>query len=116
MSKLEELRARKAELDKQQIDLDKQIHIEEENELLAARREVAKKLEGIPDDHKNLILSMLSHDRSSCSDSKVTNGRWTTRDGDGYRCRKCMLIEMFDGEHGGDFDFSLDVVITKVTV
>ena len=116
MATLEELRAKKAELDKQQAEVNKQIEIAQANALIEAQDKAYAKIEALTDEQKDLILSMMKHDRSSCSDEKVFNGRWSASEGDGFRCRKCMLIEMFRGDHGGVYDFDLEVNIHKVKV
>lgn len=116
MATLEELKNKKNKLDQERLELDKQIQLAEEEILARKRADVEQKLENLTDEKKEFILSLLQHDRSSCSDDHVANGRWTTRDGSGWRCRKCMLIEMFDGQHGGEFDFEFEVNINEVTV
>lgn len=47
-------------------------------------------------DSRELVLRMLDHGRTSCSDDCVTNG-WGSRSDGGCRCNKCGLIELMDG-------------------
>ena len=112
---LEELIREKEELDKSREDLIKQIEVARHEVLLQKQKKAAEKIEALTDEQKKFILSMMTHDRTSCDDDHVHNGRWTSGSGDGFRCRKCMLMEMFDGEHEGIYDFELSVDIFKVT-
>ena len=113
---LEELRAEAKELDKQREELKKQIEAAREERLIVEQNKVEEKIDVLTDEQKSFILSLMKHDRTSCNDNHVINGRWSSHDGDGFRCRKCMLIEMFNGEHGGVYDFDIEVNINKVTV
>lgn len=116
MKNIEELRKAYEEVAAERDQLIKQAEAAKQEFLEAKQEEAARKIQDLSHDQKQFILSLLSHDCSSCSDDNVFNGRWTTRDGSGWRCRKCMLIEMFNGEHEGEFDFYFDVNIHKVTV
>lgn len=98
MNSLEELR-------KQRLELDRQIKAAEEEERQQRQSKVLNRIEGMTDKEKRLLLSMIRHDRTSCSDDNPCNGynhsdKW-------FRCRKCMLMEILNNEHGGEFDFAI---------
>ncbi len=48
-------------------------------------------------EHADVILPLLEHDRTSCSDTNVDNG-FGSRGDNGYRCAKCALIELIQHE------------------
>ena len=100
------------ELREQRKKLDAQIAEAEKQELAKKRQEVENKIASYSDEEKALILSLIEHTRTSCSDDNLVNG-W---DGEKFRCNKCMLMEILNGEHGGEFDFSFDVYIERVSV
>lgn len=50
---------------------------------------------------------------TSCSDEHPCNGFYSASDG-GFRCRKCALIEILNGEYSGIYDFNVTVDISKV--
>lgn len=98
----------KADRDK----IDKQIKMEEDRISAEKRSAVVKKIEALTDEEKENILSHMSHSCTSCSDEYPCNG-YSEYDGT-YRCSKCMMMEILNGEHGGRFDFELDVSIIEV--
>lgn len=108
------LSARRAELMAQIGELDKkeeEIHQEE----LQERRELARKKIDYLREHRDFVLSLIKHDRSSCSDDHVVNGYGYGSDGhERARCRKCFLIELLNGEWGDDFDVDVSVDITPI--
>lgn len=81
------------------------------------RREIAKKIRRIRE-HKDVILPLLKHSRTSCSDENHCNGYIT----DGYaRCNKCWLIEILDDEwydenDGENIDFDIEFDIDFISV
>ena len=108
MKSLEELIRERKELDAQ-ISKVKEIKIREN------MVKVSEKLNSITDEQKDFLLSLIKHDRTSCDDSYVANGLSFGRDGDEegvpqwrWSCRKCMLIEVLNGEHGASYDFSIE--------
>jgi len=105
MSKLDELR-------KQREELEAQIKAAEEEEQREHENAVLQKIDAITPEMKEAILSIMKHDRTSCSDDNPCNG-YSYIDGR-YRCRKCMLMEILRGDHGGQFDFDLTVEISEV--
>lgn len=111
---LADLRKQRAELAKQQADLDKQIRTMEEQELIALQNENWEKIEKMTDEEKEYILSLVEHERSSCTGHCSYNG-WS-EERHRFYCKKCMLEEIFSGEHYGRFKFSLDVVIEEIKV
>lgn len=98
----------KADRDK----IDKQIKIEEDRISAEKRNAVVEKIEALTDEEKENILSHMSHSCTSCSDEYPCNG-YSAYSGT-YRCSKCMMMEILNGEHGGRFDFELDVSIIEV--
>lgn len=105
MGKLEELR-------KQQQEIEAQIKAAEDEERRKREVAVIKKIEALTTTEKEVILSLMEHDRTSCSDEHPSNGY--SYYGEKYRCRKCMLMEILNGEHGGRFDFDISVDINEV--
>lgn len=117
MASLSELRERRRQIDEEAKQLDQEIAKAKEQALIVERERVANKLEAMTDEEKELILKHMRHSRTSCSDDNACNGLYSTRDGQAdWRCDKCMLIEMFNGEHWGNYDFKLTVDITRVDV
>ena len=101
----EDLRAQKKALEAKIAEAEKR-------ELEAAQKKVEEKINSFSDEEKQFLLSLINHDRSSCDDDNIWNG-W---DGERFRCSKCMLIEILNGQHGGEFDFSISVDIHRVSV
>ena len=106
MTRLEELR-------QQRKALEVEIAQEEERSLANKQQKVVDKINSLTEDQKNTILGLMTHSCLSCSDGRPQNG-WSWSSGS-FRCHKCMLIEILNGEHGGEFDFTLDVSVSKVT-
>lgn len=104
---IEELRKRKAEIEAQ-------LREAEEKDLAERREAVSEKIYGLSEEQKKVILSLLEHDRTTCSDENPCNGYFYSSER--WRCRKCMLMEIFNHEHGGDFDFKICVEIEKVVL
>lgn len=105
MAKLDDLR-------KQKEELEAQIKAVEEEEQRAKEKAVLDKIKAITPEKKEMILGLMEHDRTSCSDENPCNGY--SYYNDRYRCRKCMLMEILNGEHGGRFDFDIAVEIREV--
>jgi hypothetical protein len=114
MASLAELREKKRLMEEEQRNLDKAIAEAEEDELMKARGVVSKKIEEMTEDDKRFILDHMKHDCSSCKEGFTENGYSWSREH--WRCRKCMLTEIFNGEHGGRFDFDISVDIYEVRV
>lgn len=112
MTSLDELRSKRAELEAQQKKLDTEIKKMKEDEKRLREEQVHAKIEALTPEQKTALLSLIKHDRSSCSDADPCNGySYAT---DNYRCRKCMLMEILNGEHGGMFDFDITVDIERI--
>lgn len=94
------------ELEELRKEIDTKIAEEKEKIAQEKRDATTAKIDSFTEEQKEFLLSLIEHDRTSCSDTNVSNGLYSSRDG-GWRCRKCMLIEVLNGEHGGEFDFSL---------
>lgn len=93
-----------------QIEEQKQLIKQEE---IRKRKEIAKTNIEKLKEQKDLILSLIEHSRTSCSDTNVCNGYGTADYG--ARCPKCHLIEIFNNEWSDDeFEISFDVTITKI--
>lgn len=98
----------KADRDK----IDQQIKMEEDRITAEKRSAVVNKIDALTDEEKENILSHMSHSCTSCSDEYPCNGY--SAYSRTYRCSKCMMMEILNGEHGGNFDFELDVSIIEV--
>lgn len=99
------------ELINERARIDKEIEKAKAEEEQQRRKEIRNKLDALTYEERTAILKLMQHDRTSCSDAKIANGMsyHTGR----FRCRKCMLIEIFNGEHGDEFDFNLTAEFTK---
>ncbi len=62
-------------------------------------------------ENRDLILSLVEHSRTSCSDENNMNGLHS--DGD-YRCAKCALIDVLDDEWSNNYKVEFSVTITKI--
>lgn len=98
------------------VDLSKKIELQQqkikEQELKKYKEEVKVKIEKLRE-HKDLLLGLVKHSRTSCSDNNVCNGYRSANYG--ARCPKCHLIEILNNEWlDGDFDVKIDVTIIKV--
>lgn len=114
MASLIELREKQRKMAEEQKQLEKEIKKAEEEELYKARAAVERKIENMADEEKTYILSKLEHTRNSCIEGFTQNGYSWSREH--WDCPKCMLMEIFNGEHGGRFDFELSVDIFEVEV
>lgn len=97
------------DLIKQRQKLDAQIAEAKEIEIQKKYDKTYKKLDQITPEEKKIILKYMKHSCSSCSDDNPCNGYGSAEYG--AKCNKCFLVEIFNGEHGGRFDFNLNVVI-----
>lgn len=99
------------ELIKQKEEIERQIVEEQERIRTEKEKRTLDKINSFTEESKNYLLSFIEHDRTSCSDENPCNGYsyWKNN----FRCRKCMLIEILNGDHSGDFDFKITVDITK---
>lgn len=102
---IEELKAEKKRIEKF-------IKDEEEKERKLKENAVIDKINSLQD-YRGLILSLLDHTCSSCSDDGFSINGLSEYSGK-FDCAKCMLREILYGEHGGRFDFSFDVDIFEV--
>lgn len=100
------------EMREQRKRLDAEIAQAEKEELAKKQKAVEDKIASYSDEEKAFMLKLIEHTRTSCDDENPWNG-W---DGGKFRCNKCMLMEILNGQHGGEFDFSFDVYISRVTV
>ena len=114
MATLAELREQKKQLDAQQKQLDEQIKKAEADACQKAENAVEEKLTNMSSAERDWLLSHMTHDRSSCSDENPRNGY--SYSNNRWYCRKCMLLQMLDGDHGGKFDFDIDVNIHRTTI
>ena len=118
MTKEEELELEEKEL------YDKLNKIKEEKEeirqqkISEKRKEVAKKIRYLRE-NKDVILPLLEHSRTSCSDENPCNGYEYSS---GYaRCNKCWLMEILDDEwydenDGENIDFDIEFSVDFVRV
>lgn len=85
-----------------------------EQELSEKKEQVAKKIQYMRD-NREVVLSLLKHDRTSCSDENPCNGLYSSDNGP--RCQKCFLIEILNGDYIDgeyDIDFSVNIFETNV--
>lgn len=104
-------------LSKQELnDLDKQIRQRQKeirNQELMERKEQVKAKIAKLREHKEVLLELIQHGRSSCNDDHVCNGYGSATYG--ARCSKCHLIQILNNEWGdGEFDVDIEVSITRV--
>lgn len=109
---------REEELDRKERELYEAINkIREEKEEIKQhkinekKKEIEEKIEFIKE-NKDIILPLIKHDRSSCSDEHPCNG-YSSYNND-CRCRKCFLMEILDGDWGNEYDINLDVSFIPV--
>ena len=63
--------------------------------------------------HKDMLIKLIKHDRTSCSDTKISNG-WHSASY-GARCNKCLLIEILNCEWDDEmFEVDISVNITEI--
>jgi hypothetical protein len=60
--------------------------------------------------HRDTLLELVPHSRTSCSDQDVSNGLYSAEYGP--RCTRCGLLELDDLKD--NFDVTVEVRITKV--
>jgi len=82
------------------------------DEEIRQRKDIAKVKVDKLREHKDLILSFMEHNRTSCSDTNVCNGYGSASYG--ARCNKCHLIEILNNEWSDDWEVSIDVTITRI--
>lgn len=109
---LDELKEKRKKLEKEKLILDEEISKIEQEEQQKAEDLVFDKINGIPESDKQILLKYLHH-VGYCTDENPCNG--FSSYSEEYRCPKCMMIEIFNGEHGGRYDFGFDVSIFKST-
>lgn len=94
-------------------DLQKKLNDREaelkEIELQEKQKEVEKRINYIKE-HSDIILPLIQHDRSSCSDTNRCNGYDSSYRGS--RCKKCHLLDILDDYYDNRFDVEFEVVIT----
>ena len=79
-----------------------------ENKLKEKQKEVEIHLKKLRE-QEDVLLELIEHGRTSCSDTEVCNG-WGSASY-GARCNKCHLIEILNGEWGNRFDVKITVDI-----
>ena len=63
-------------------------------------------------ENKDYILSLFSHDRTSCSDDNPINGYSEVS---GYpRCGKCFLMEILNNEWDNSFEVSFEIDFLRI--
>ena len=118
MSKYDELKKQYEETAAERDRLVKEAEALREQFLAAKQSDVEERIANMSDEEKKYIIAHTEHSRNSCSDEDPCNGLYSaTNNGNpGYRCPKCMLMEILRGEHGGKYDFKLHFDIYEVTV
>lgn len=114
VTRKEELEAEETELYERITKIKEEKEKIRQNELAEKKKTIAKHIQYLRK-NKNIILSLLDHSKTSCSDDNCYNGYSIS---DGYaRCKKCFLIEILNGEYGeGDFEITFDVDISRTEV
>jgi hypothetical protein len=64
--------------------------------------------------NKEIILSLLEHSRTSCSDTNVSNGYSSASYG--ARCSKCHLIEILNSDYENEFVVTFGISIDKIKI
>lgn len=100
------------ELEQMRKEIDAKIAEAKAAEVQKRRDHVREKLDSLTKEQKEFILSMMDHGRTSCSDDMPCNG--FSYSNNNWRCQKCMMIEIFNEEHGTDFDFKISAEIYPV--
>ncbi len=100
------------ELRKAKEAIEAELREAEEKEQQRKEDAVIAKIDALTEEQKEFILSLMDHERTSCSDSDPCNGYSYTNER--FRCRKCMLMEILNHGHGGCYDFKFTVDIDKV--
>ena len=106
-----------SEMSKEELkNLKKQIELQEnkikEKEIEDRKQKAKIKLDKFRE-NKEIILNLIEHDRTSCSDENPCNGYGSADYG--ARCKKCHLIEILNDDEMDGFDVSVDFIITKIT-
>ena len=106
-----ELSTRRAALNAQLAELDKEEERIKQDELNEKRAEARKKIEFLRE-NREFVLGLFEHERTSCSDEHPVNGY-------GYsaghaRCNKCFLMEILNGEWGDDWKIEFNIDITPI--
>lgn len=112
LAEKEKLNEEKSKLESKRLELSEKIESLQEKIGELKRKEVITKIDSYSQEQKDFILSLLRHnhrgEKYSCDYGYSYYKEY-------WGCPKCMLIEIFNGEHGGDFDFSFSVEIFKAT-
>ena len=101
----------KKELDDLQKEIDKQKQTIKDEEI-RKRKEISKKKLDKLREHKDFLLEIIDHDRTSCSDDNVCNGYGSASYG--ARCSKCRLIEVLNDDWDDEWEVDINVIITKI--
>ena len=118
MNECEELRRRYEETVAERDRLIKQTEDLKKKYLNAKQTDVAQRILTMSKEEKEYIISHTEHSRSSCSDDNPCNGLYSSEHNGkpGFRCPKCMLMEILRGDYGGKYDFRLSFDIFEVEV
>lgn len=112
LAEQEKLNEEKKKLESQRLELSEKIGSLQDKIGELKRKEVITKIESYSPEQKDFILSLLKHNHKgeeySCDYGYSYYKEY-------WGCPKCMLTEIFNGEHGGDFDFQFEVEIFKTT-
>lgn len=114
MTRKEELEIEEAELYERICKIKKEKEEIREKKLVEKKKSVAKKIQYLRD-NKDIILPLIEHSRTSCSDENCCNGYSSS---EGYaRCNKCFLIELLNGEfEDGEFEVDFNIGISRTDV
>jgi hypothetical protein len=108
---IEDLYKTEQELVKENVELNKRIKEIQEKRIqmeIALNKIQLDKLR----EHKGLILNLIEHDRTSCSDENPSNGYGSAD----YvaRCDKCHLIEILNSDWNNEFSVDFNISISRI--
>ena len=100
----------KEELLKQREQIDAELKQIQESEDINKRKENLDRIMYIQD-HFEIFMKAMEHDRASCNDFNPCNGIGSASFG-GWRCDKCALIDIIE-ERNDDYEVNIGVTIHK---
>lgn len=110
MALYDDLKKKQEELQRQQIEIDKQIKQIKEDRIQEAIRQNLDYIMSIPEEDKKILLKYVHHP-AWCHKK---NNRYSGYNNPNDNCPACALEEIFNMEWGGHYAFSIDVQIHEV--
>ena len=104
----------KTELESLQKQIDEQKQKIKDEELNQRRQEAKKKIDKLRE-NKDVLLEVIEHTRTSCSDNNVCNGYGGNSYDTRYaRCTKCQLIDILNDDWSNSWEIDIEVSITRI--